>query len=237
MASIEIVVHNIMGIHKLVNNFIAPSEFLRNKFIEFGFNVKNFESVYTISDVHRDDAEGNEGDYVLYVGRLSEEKGVKTIIDAVGKVDSCRLKIVGDGPLKDELVLYAESKTGSDRIEFLGHKNRMEVNELLRNCKFLVIPSEWYEVTGLVILEAYAYGKPVIGSRIGGIPEFILENETGLLFEMGNAEDLSSKINYMIHNPDEIVRMGRNARNFVESRLNAEIHYKELMKVYENTNK
>jgi len=194
----------------------------------------------TLSDIEP----GNDtGDYFLYVGRLSEEKGIATLIDATinlfykqgidfNKSQIKKLKIVGGGPMKDRLELYAKSKDKNGIIEFLGHKTHDEVLTLLRNCSFSVVPSEWYENYPYSIIEAFACHKPVIGSKAGGIPELVTDNETGLTFEMGNIDELSSKIEYMINNPEEIKRMGKNARAFVESELNSEKHYEILTEIY-----
>lgn len=232
MSSIEIMIHNIMGINRLIGKFIAPSDFLKNKFIEYGFKQNQLARIHHLIDIGPDYSNETQGDYIIFVGRLTEEKGVKTLINAVINVESCKLKIIGDGPLKEELIKYTKMEHVDNKIEFLGHRSRSEVITLVKNCKFLVIPSEWYEVAGLVIFEAYACGKPVIGSQIGGIPEFIRDKETGLTYEMGNADDLQTKIKFMLDNPEEIERMGNNARDFLLNELSADIHYEKLIEVY-----
>ncbi len=233
MSAIEITIHSIMGINRLVNMYIAPSEFLRNKFIEYDFNPDKLSLLHHFIDVNIDKNDSEIGDYVLFVGRISEEKGIKTLIDATVQANSFQLKIVGSGPLLKELEEYAYSKDKHSLIEFMGQKTRAEVMGLLKKCKFLVIPSEWYEVTGLVIYEAYACGKPVIASRIGGIPEFVKENETGITFEMKNVDDLRSKIEYMLSNPEEVKRMGKNAREFIAKELLPDKYYKKIIEIYE----
>ena len=99
---------------------------------------------------------------------------------------------------------------------------------------FAILPSEWYENNPMSVLEAFALGKPVIGSRIGGIPELVKDNKTGLTFEPGNAEDLYSKMEYLINNKDKMVEMGRNARRYVEEEFNPEKYYQALIKVYQS---
>jgi len=136
--------------------------------------------------------------------------------------------------LKEELILYVKSKNAINKIEFMGYKNHDEVITLLKKCIFLVIPSEWYEVTGLAIFEAFACGKPVIGSRIGGIPEFIRDNETGLTFEPGNLDDLSFKVDFLMKHPDKIKAMGASARAYIKQELSPEKHYDKLMEIYKN---
>lgn len=232
MAAIEHTAQMITKAYDLVGAYICPSIFLKNKFVEYGFQSEKLILLNHFINIDCDDESEPPGDYLLYVGRLSEEKGVKTLIDAVINVEFCKLKIVGDGPLKEELILYVKSNNADNKIEFLGYKNHKDVITILKKCKFLVIPSEWYEVTGLVILEAFACGKTVIGSRIGGIPEFIKDNDTGLTFEPGNSNELSFKINFLMKNPDKIKKMGESARAYVKQELSPGKHYEKLMEIY-----
>ena len=232
VAAVETSIHKIMNIYRMVDIFITPSEFLRKKFIEYGFNKEKLIHLNNFIYVGLDNEERDVDDYFLYVGRISEEKGIKTLVDAAIKENSGKLKIVGDGPLKEEMRSYVRSKNGNNMIEFLGHKSHDEVIELIKNSKFVVVPSEWYENFPNIVLEAFSCRKPVIASRIGGIPELIEDNETGLIFEPKNSNDLCSKIKYLRNNPDEIVRMGENAMAFVEQELNAEKHYQKLMEIY-----
>lgn len=233
MSAIEIVMHHIMNIDKLVAGYIAPSNFVRNKFAEFGFDKNKIEYIpHFVNSGVIIETSDQQSDYYLFVGRITEEKGLKTLIDAAISVNVSALKIVGSGPLLDNITGYVKSNDKNQIVEFLGHKEREELFDIIKKCKFLVIPSGWYEISGLVILEAFACGKPVIGSRIGGIPELVKDNETGFTFEMGNSEDLSLKIEYMLNNPNEVVRMGKNARKFVEKELSPEQYYENLMAIY-----
>ncbi len=237
MSSIEIIIHTLMGVDRLVNKFIAPSRFIEKKFIEYGFSSDKIKHISHFTNLPAKNEPGSSQDYYLFVGRISEEKGVKTLVDAAIKTNRSKLKIIGGGALLEEMVNYTKAKDENNIVEFLGHKSRDEVDEILAGCKFLVIPSEWYEISGLVILEAFACGKPVVGSRIGGIPELIEDNVTGLTFEMGNANDLSLKIEYMLNNPDEVRKMSINAREFVEKELQADNHYEKIIEVYNEISK
>ena len=233
VAATEITLHRILKIYDLVDVFICPSNFLRNKFIEFGFKEEKLISLGYLVDIDCRNNGVAPSDYCLFVGRISEEKGLKTLIDAIIKVNSVKLKIVGDGQLKEELILYTNAKDKNKLIEFLGHKRQNKAIELIENCKFVVVPSEWYENFPYVILETFACGKTVIGSRIGGIPELIKDNETGLTFEPCDSEDLSLKIKYLRDNPDKAVNFGKNAEAFIKQELNADKHYQKLMEIYE----
>ncbi len=232
VAAIESITHRIMRVYDLVDFFITPSKFLKHKLVEYGFDENKIVSLNNFLDAETGNEEKASDDYYLYVGRISEEKGLQTLIDAAIKTDKSRLKIVGDGPLKERLGLYADKNDKKGIIVFLGHKRHEEVFKLLKGCRFVVIPSEWHENFPYSILEAFVCGKPVIGSRIGGIPELVKDNETGLTFKMGDSGDLSEKIEYMISNPDKVVEMGKNARLFAEKELNAERHYNGLMEIY-----
>ena len=234
MAALETAMHRIMRLQDIVDLFIAPSEFLRNKFIEYGFPENKIVRLDLFTDVRLPDKADKTGNYYIYAGRMAPEKGLKTLIDAAVRVNSCKLKIIGSGPLLQDVSAYAASKDKNNVIEFLGHQNREELIDLYRNCKFIVVPSEWYETSGLIIFEAFACGKPVIGSRIGGIPELVKDTERGLVFEPGNVEDLSAAIKYLLNNPDLVAEMGENAKAYAQQELSGEEHYRKLIKIYES---
>lgn len=115
---------------------------------------------------------------------------------------------------------------------FKGYKSGNELEDLFRNCAFLVFPSQCYENAPMSILEAFAYGKPVIGSNIGGIPEMVIENQTGVLFNSGDHIHLKEKIEQLLNNPSLVIQMGKQARRKVEEEYNEEIHYQKLMSIY-----
>ncbi|GBD95575.1 MAG TPA: glycosyltransferase [Nitrospirae bacterium] len=231
MAALETTMHRIMRLTDIVDIFIAPSEFSRRKFLEYGFPANKLVRLDLFTDIELPD-KTKESDYYIYAGRMAPEKGIKTLIDAAVKIDSCKLKIVGSGPLLRDMKAYASSKDKNNVIEFLGHKDREELINLYKNCKFIVVPSEWYETSGLIIFEAFACGKPVVGSRIGGIPELVKDTERGLIFEPGDVEDLSAAIKYLLNNPDLVDEMGQNAKKFLEDEMGPEKHYEKLMEIY-----
>ncbi len=224
--------HNVLGIYNLVDMFITPSNFLKKKLEEMGFKGKiaylpNFVRVEKFRP--RFDWQDK---VIVYFGRLSREKGLFTLIKAMEGIPNALLKIIGKGPLEYNLKLEVEKQVLKN-VFFLGYRNGEELNNEIRNSMCIIMPSECYENNPYSVIEGFALGKPVIGTRIGGIPELVKNKETGLLFEPGNAEDLKNKIAQLLKNPGEILRMGRNARRFVEEELNEEIHYKRLMDIYE----
>ena len=133
--------------------------------------------------------------------------------------------------MKEELKCYADTNN-MDNVYFLGYKGGEELKEEIKKSMFVVVPSEWYENNPLSIIESFVLGKPVVGARIGGIPELVKDNITGLTFKSGDARDLKDKITKLVSSPEEIVRIGKNAREFVEREFNKEIHYQNLIKVY-----
>lgn len=228
---LEEYIQRLLGLLGLVDFFIAPSKFLRNKMIEYDFSSdKVIHLAYPIDAKDTRFLSTNNG-YVLYSGRLSYEKGLRTLIKAVSLCDSVKLVIAGDGPLRKELEAMAE-KAGRSKVEFLGYVDRDKLQEFIIEASSVILPSEWYENFPFSILEAFVSAKPVIGSRIGGIPELVTDGETGLLFEPGNAEDLAIKIRWMMDHPKERQEMGRRARELVEKKYSPGLHYKRLMDVY-----
>jgi len=222
--------HKILHIYDLIDVFISPSKFLKEKLEEMGFKKK---VVYLPNFI---DAEDYELEYkytqktICYFGRLSKEKGLFTLLDAMKGID-VKLKIIGDGSLKECLRLKVKSEN-SDNVYFLGYKVREELKNEIKNSMVVVFPSEWYENNPRTVLESFALGKPVVGARIGGIPELVKDNETGLTFEPGNTKDLRDKIEILLAKPDKIVEMGKNARKFVEENFKPEKHYEQLMEIY-----
>jgi len=171
--------------------------------------------------------------YFLFYGRLSNEKGIQTLINAFKAIGSIvNIKIVGEGPLFPNLNKELKSYTN---IELLGFKSGFELETLILNASFVIVPSEWYENNPLTIVESLSCGKPVIGSNIGGIPELIENGKTGFTFEMGNMNDLIRAI-LLAHNTSDIeyIEMSRNARAFAERKFSEENHYIQLINIYKD---
>jgi glycosyltransferase involved in cell wall biosynthesis len=228
---IESTFHNLIGLYKKnINMFICPSKFSLRKHAEGGIPEDKLVHIPNFINVSEFNPNYESGDYILYVGRLSKEKGIFTLLKAVKGID-VRLKIVGDGPIRKDCEEFV-SENSIKNVEFLGYKTGNELKEIIRNCNFLIIPSEWYENAPMTIIEAFAYGKPMIGANIGGIPEMIIAGETGLLFQAGDYNELREKIIYLLNNPSLITKMGKMAREKAESEYSEEIHYQRLIEVY-----
>ena len=167
----------------------------------------------------------------MYFGRLSYEKGLHTLLKAVKGIDA-DCQIHGQGPLEHELKKIKQ-KEQLDNVIFYGHSGKEKMMEYLKRNMFVVVPSEWYENSPYAVTEAFASGKPVIGSRIGGIPELVVDNETGLTFQPGNEQELRSHILHLLDNPDKIREMGQKARKLTEEKLNPAAFYERLFSIYE----
>jgi len=173
----------------------------------------------------------NEG-HVLYVGRLSTEKGVKVLLEAWEHVNGIPLKIIGDGPMANELKDFAQEKN-LQQIEFLGHISDTLYSEYMRGAKVLIVPSLCYENFPRIIAEAFAYGIPVLASRLGSMQEIVREKETGLLFEPGNGQDLADKICWVMEHDEEYEQMKKNVCREYEEKYTSERIYLFLRKIYE----
>lgn len=214
-----------------VDLYITLTEFARAKFIECGLPFERIVVKPNFFDgeaADKNEEDRNDRGGILFVGRLSNEKGVHTLLNAWQSFD-IPLRIIGDGPLLDEL---KESDLSS--VTILGRKSQAEVAIEMRRAMALVMPSEWYEGFPMVIVEAFAQGLPVITSRLGSMAEIIEDNVTGLLFEAGNVEDLQAKVRWAIEHPLEMQRMGRNARDVYNEKYTPEANYQQLMEIYQN---
>ena len=223
--------HRLLNIYGLVDAFISPSKFLIEKVAEMGFRAKIFHlpNFININEFHPCDSKDKK--VIAYFGRLSEEKGLYTLLSAVKGLD-VKCKIYGDGPIKEDLERKIREEQLSN-VSLMGHIPQQKLKTNIQKSMFVVVPSEWYENNPLSVLETFALGKPVIGSRIGGLPELIKDHRTGLIFEKGNSGDLREKISYLLDNPRRITEMGKNARRLAEREFGSEKYYRELIKIYE----
>lgn len=230
LAAIELYAHRLSRIYENnVDVFVAPSRFLRDKMMEFKMDGREIIHIPQLIDVGTYSPCYEHQDYLIYFGRLSAEKGVCTLLEAMRRLRGARLYVAGEGPLKRDLMgQVADARN----IEFLGHVPHNELKGLVKNAMFAVVPSECYDNAPMSVYEAFALGKPVIGSRIGGIPELIQHGENGLLFEPGNAGDLADTIDYLAGHKSLIQHMGKNARAGLEQRHSKAKHYEAVTNVY-----
>jgi glycosyltransferase involved in cell wall biosynthesis len=230
------VVATMLAAHRLmrtwshaVDLFVTPTHFARRKLIEGGLPAEKL--VVKPHFVHPDPGPGaHAGGYGLFVGRLAPEKGIATLIAAL-ELSQAQMpfKIVGHGP---EAHRVAVAATRDRRIEWLGQRPRAEVSELMGEAAFLVLPSEWYETFGLVIIEAYAKGTPVVAAGIGAVAELVEPDSTGVLFAPGRADELAAAIDWAAHHPTELATMGQRARAMYQRKYTAAENYRQLADLY-----
>jgi glycosyltransferase involved in cell wall biosynthesis len=214
-----------------VNCFIALSAFSRQKFVEGGLPAEKM--VVKPNFVNADPGcRAGSGEYVLFIGRLSPEKRVLTLLSAWERLQPrVPLRIIGSGPERHLLEAYA-LRTGLSSVAFLGQLTREEVMDALKGAWCLVFTSEWYENFPVTIAEAFACGVPVICSRLGAMQEIVADGRTGLHFTAGDPEDLAAKVEWAWAHPKEMAEMGRAARAEYEAKYTAERNYQMLMEIY-----
>jgi len=230
IGAMEVYYHYKTGLYfNNVDKFIAPSKFLMEVMIKSGINPQKITHIPIFIDTKSYEPQYDSENYFLYFGRLSEEKGLTHLLEAMKYLRGYKLIAIGDGPQREILEKVKESQN-LDNIEFLGAKYGDDLSEYIKKARFVVVPSTWFDNSPNVILEAYACGKPVLGANIGGIPEYIQEGKTGLLYNHDNIEQLKEKIDFLMKNPDICSEMGRAARSLTEEEYNPDLHYQ---KVYE----
>ena len=228
---LEALVHKVLGSYRRsVDCFIVPSRFYVEKFCEWGMPRSLFRYVPNFVDVPRYEPQYAPGETFVYFGRVIRQKGVATLIRAAAAAHK-RVLVAGTGP---ELTAMKElaSQLNAD-VTFLGHLSGVSLHDVIRSARAVVLPSEWYENAPVSVLEAYALGKPVIGARIGGIPELIRENETGISFESGQVESLAQAFEDLSARPAaELADMGRRARRWVEQDFTVGMYQQRIISAY-----
>lgn len=213
-----------------VDVYVALTEFARRKFIQGG--LPGAKIVVKPNFVSPDPGERNGGgEYALFVGRLSEEKGVRTLIRAWRSLRDVPLRIAGDGPLRAEVRAFINCEK-LDRVELLGAQSYESVIGLIQGARFLIFPSEWYETFGRVAVEAFACGVPVLTTRLGAMAEIVEEGSTGMLFNPGDPVDLAAKVRWAVENPEAMAQIGKSARRTYEEKYTSECNYDLLLNIY-----
>ena len=231
VAAAMLSVHRVMRTWtRMVDRYFTLTEFSRRKFIEGGLPA--WPLAVKPNFIYPDPGPGSgQGGYAIFIGRLSPEKGIKTLLSGWSQLDGhLPLKIIGDGPLAESVKAAVNQTAG---IDWLGRRQPEEVLALLGEAVCLLMPSIWYETFGRTIMEAYAKGTPVVASRLGAMAELVHDGRTGLLFEPGNAADLALKVQSLLDNPERSVGMRRAARREYEEKYTAETNYRMLMTIYE----
>jgi glycosyltransferase involved in cell wall biosynthesis len=218
-----------------VDRFLATSNFLKSKYVEAGFpgnkidvypNFIDFDPLLTLPPMPA------QGSYAVYIGRLSREKGLLTLLTAFSKLPGVPLKILGSGPLAGELKSVVHNQ-GMGNVEFMGYVDGQMKKEILSRAWFLIFPSECYESFGYPIIESMACGIPVIASDTGGTRELVTEGQTGFLFEPGNPPDLRQKISHLLSlSEKDLMDMKKNALARAKELYTADAGYLNIEKVF-----
>jgi len=212
-----------------IQRVIALTEFAKGRFQEAGFDVARIAvKPNFIADPVADERVGAHDGDALFVGRISPEKGVPTMIDAWRDLD-LPLKIAGDGPLLGELSA-GDVPAG---VSFLGRQTKAEIFAAMNKARFLVMPSLWYEGFPMVIVEAFAHGLPVICSRLGGMAEVVRDGVSGLHFNPGDSADLAAKVQTLIDDPARAAQLGAAARQQFLRHYGPEQNLRSLEKIYD----
>ena len=207
------------------SKFICPSKFLKNKMQSAGFDASKMVHLSNFAKAEKINPFSEREDYYVYLGRLSQEKGIETLLQ-VATTLNYRLKVIGDGPLSK--IMREKYSTGN--IEFMGHCTWETIQPILMKARFMLIPTECYENNPLSVIEAHTLGTPVLGGQIGGIPELIRENENGMLFQAANKEDLKNKIEQMMAKNDWNYN---NIANVSMEKYSGHAYYQKLIKLYQ----
>ncbi len=233
VAALEASIYTAMGLYrKKVDLFHAPSLFMKETMEEWGMDGDQIVHLpYTI-DLKEYEPTGADEGYFLFAGRLSDEKGLDTLLDAAERLPHAPIVVAGDGPER----AWCEEEVrmrGLESVRFTGHLSFSELAGAMRSCRALLLPSVWDDNSPLVIYESFAYGKPVIGSDRGGIPEMVHPGKTGLLFPAGNGEALAAAIKQLQDRPDWASEMGRTARRLMETEYGPARHLQRILELYE----
>src|SRR5579863_96699 len=238
VATLESYANSLANPYKYVDYFICPSVFIKKKFEAFGFDRKKLRQVYNLFDIHslsgqyEAPPETGSKPYIVYVGNILKVKGIFTLVKAMTGLN-LDLQVIGSGEHFNEL----EELVGSgqmDNVKLLGKMPKEEVFRYIQSALFVVVPSEWYENLPYSLVEALLLSKPVLGADIGGIPELVIDEVTGKLFEPANVSDLRLKIEWMMSDKERLARMGKDARQHALNLVNYDAFARELSPLFES---
>ena len=229
MASLEAYAHRFMKVREQIDAFITPSRFLRSRLITEGFNPTQVHYLPHFLSENMFQASFKNGNYLLFLGRLTPIKGIYILLEASQMVPEIRILLAGrvEEPLKSTM-----TEIMPDNVEYMGVVHGEELRHLLANSTALVMPSLWYENQPFSILEAFAYEKPVISSDLGGMKELVVHQERGILIPPGDASALAEAMLSIAESPREVFRMGANAREYAVAHHHPNVHYRQLMDIY-----
>ena len=214
-----------------IDYIITPSEFYRTKFIEDGINPNKIQAIHNSIEMNDYNVETKDDGYALYFGRLSKEKGILNLINAFAKCNKGNLYIAGEGPEKEKIEKIIKENSLEDRVKLLGFLDKEQMTDVTRKCKFVVVPSIWYENCPYSVLETLAIGKPIIGSNMGGIPELVIDNENGFIYN--TVDELTEKMNVLFENEDLVKQFSKKSKELAKQNYDREVYYNKLKQIYD----
>lgn len=225
--------HDITKVYKKVDAFVAPSAFTKRKFIEYGIPERKILHLPTFFNANHQGGIIEYGDFALFIGRVDPDKGIKTLIDAFINT-KYKLKIIGasSSGYKEQLINYLKDK--KHEISFLGKLDFVDIIPFLQQCRFTIVPSEWYDNFPNVILESFAYKKPVIATNIGSLTELVEHQRTGLLFKYKNSQDLRIKVEELFNDKEKTKFLGENAFEKLNTEFSRENHFNHLISLFKS---
>jgi glycosyltransferase involved in cell wall biosynthesis len=206
---------------------IVLSDFAKQRLLKQGFDDERIVVLPNMVELSPESTTNAAGHYAAFSGRMMPEKGVDVLLAAAARLPEVSVRLAGDGPSLEKLSSAAPANS-----LFVNRLGAEQMAAFYRGARFLVVPSKWFEGCPLVVSEAMSHGLPVIASRIGGLPEFVEEGVTGLLFEPGNVAELADKIRLLWGNPDLCRRMGAAGRQKASREYNEEVYYRRLIAIY-----
>lgn len=221
-------------LHKIfckVDCIISPSEFNKNQLLKGKLKCNDITVIHNfVNETEKTDY--TLGDCAFYFGRLSKEKGILNLIEAINNIPGARLIIAGDGPERENIQAYIKEHKLENRITLLGYLNQNDIRENIRKCRFVTVPSIWYENCPYSILETMEIGKPIIGSKIGGIPELIQDGINGFTYEHNDVTKLTNILVKLFGNDETVKQFSKNSKQIFIQNYSAEAYYNKLMTVY-----
>ncbi len=227
IGSLEAILYNSKNTYSKVDYYICPSKFMENKLNTNKVYHGKTETIHNFIDIVGEKKKVSKDDYVLYFGRLSEEKGLERFIESCKRLPHIKFIIAGTGPME-------ELCKNIDNVEFVGFKSGEELDDLISKALFSVYPSIWYENCPLSILESQSLGTPVIASNLGGIPELVEDGETGVILSEVTVDELTKQINDLYNNKELLKEMSNNCLDKREKMISLQDYCEKTMRIYKN---
>lgn len=230
---LEIQYYKIKNIYKKIDYIIAPSEFIKKQLIKGKLKYNKIETIYNfVLKTNNNENIKDEG-YAFYFGRLSVEKGILNLVKSIKDIKNGKLIIAGDGPERNNIEDYIKNNNLENKVELVGYLKQDEVRKYILGAKFIVVPSIWYENCPYSILETMEIGKPIIGSKIGGIPELVEDGKNGFIYKFDSIDELKEKMMILFENQELVDKFSVESRKLFEKKYSSEIYYNRIKELYE----